>query len=115
MADLSSENDFGTHLEARKANGAPFGHDMSLVHGWSMWPIFLLPTYIRGVRGFEPSWTGWCVRLVLVELKTVGVRVQILRGRVDVGGKVKMGAGRGEMKIRLQIRSVCEASPPKGW
>jgi len=115
MADSSSENYSGAHWEAMKVDGTPFGHDTSLAHGWSTWPVFLLPMYIGGVRCLEPGWRRWCVRPVLVCLENVAAKVETVKGMAEVYVNVKKEVRRGDMKVRVPRGTICEVSPPKGW
>jgi hypothetical protein len=112
MADSSSENYSGARWEAMKADGTPFGHDTSLAHEWSTWPVFL---YVGGVRALEAGWVRRRVRPMMCGLEEVDICVEMVRVRVEVSVRVEVGFGRGEIKVRVRLGTTCEASLPKGW
>lgn len=78
MADRSSPDYFGTHWEAM--DGWPFNHDVSLVHSWSTWSVFLLPQYLAGVYPWAPGWRVIDIKPVLVDLDYVECSLDSVAG-----------------------------------
>ena len=115
MADPTSANYSGGHWEAMKADGTPFGHDTSLAHGWSTWPVFLLPKYLAGAEPLEAGWKRWRVKPVLAGLAAVDASIDTVAGRVEVALRVREAEGRGELSVFVPARTVCEISAPEGW
>jgi hypothetical protein len=84
MAEKSSANYSGAHWEAMRYDGSPFNHDVSLVHGWSTWPVFLLPRYVAGARPLEPGWKSFEVAPVLADLDFVKYSVTTSYGKIEI-------------------------------
>ncbi|KAF5970910.1 alpha-L-rhamnosidase A [Fusarium coicis] len=80
MADQDNPNYSGAHWEAMKTDGSPFNHDVSLAHGWSSWPVFLLPRYLAGVYPLEAGWKGIGVEPVLAGLEEVAYSLETPQG-----------------------------------
>lgn len=115
MADISSENYSGAHWEAMKPDGTPFAHDISLAHGWSTWPTFLLPKYLGGLTPLEAGWKRWSVKPVLAGLPAIDVSLKTVAGVVKVSLRVQEADGRGKFTVMIPRRTICEISAPKGW
>ncbi|OJJ43674.1 hypothetical protein ASPZODRAFT_136129 [Penicilliopsis zonata CBS 506.65] len=115
MADKSSANYSGGHWEALKADGTPFSAHTSLVHGWSTWPVYLLPRYLGGIEPLEPGWSRYRVRPVLAGLEDVEVEVSTPAGMARVELHVREPTGTGRMTLTVPRGAVAEVSPPLGW
>jgi len=76
MADPAGPNYSGGHWEAMTPAGTPFARDTSLMHGWSTWPVFLLPRYLGGLYPLEAGWREFAVEPVLAGVKWVEVGVE---------------------------------------
>ncbi|USP79386.1 hypothetical protein yc1106_06660 [Curvularia clavata] len=84
MADTSDPNYSGGHWEAMKTDGTPYGHDTSLMHGWSTWPVSLLPRYLAGLQPTKPGWTSFRVAPVLAGLERISCTVATVAGNIGV-------------------------------
>lgn len=115
MANSSSTNYSGAHWEAMKMDGSPFMHDMSLAHGWSTWPTFLLPQYLAGLKPLEAGWKRFEIRPVLAGLDSVDVELDVPVGRVVVSLKVKETESKGELRVNVPFGSIAEVRAPEGW
>ncbi|CZR69446.1 related to alpha-L-rhamnosidase A [Phialocephala subalpina] len=115
MADERSPDYSGGHWEAMKPDGTPITDDTSLMHGWSTWPVYLLPRYLGGVEPLEPGWTRWKVKPVLVGLEMVKVELATPAGDVKVALQVRDSVGTGDMVLNVPIRSTAEVFAPEGW
>src|SRR5690242_7447405 len=82
MADTSSPNYSGGHWEALKSSGTPHGHDTSLIHGWSTWPVSLLPRYLAGLEPLEPGWKSFRIAPVLAGLTRIKCVLATVAGEI---------------------------------
>ncbi|KAH6694838.1 Six-hairpin glycosidase-like protein [Leptodontidium sp. MPI-SDFR-AT-0119] len=112
MADETNPNYSGGHWEAMKQDGTPITDDTSLMHGWSTWPVFLLPRYLAGVLPQEPGWTRWKVQPVLVGLENVDVSLSTPAGQIGVSLQMQESLGTGSIVLDVPIGSVAEVFPP---
>lgn len=103
----------GGHWEAMKPDGAPITDDTSLMHGWSTWPVFLLPRYLGGLQPLQPGWTRWKVQPVLADMDWVNLELSTPAGKI--GLKLRMFVSTGELIVKVPIGSTAEVFPPKGW
>lgn len=115
MADETNPNYSGGHWEAMKPDGTPITDDTSLMHGWSTWPVYLLPRYLAGVSPLEPGWTRWKVQPVLAGLENVEVALSTPAGRVEISLDMQESIGTGSIVLRVPTGSVAEVFAPRGW
>lgn len=115
MADESNPDYSGGHWEAMKPDGSPFTHDTSLNHGWSTWPVYLLPRYLGGVSPLEPGWSRWKCQPVLANLTSIFTSVSTSVGDIQVSLEVSIHEGIGSLAVLIPTGSVAEIFPPKGW
>ncbi|EXM21931.1 Alpha-L-rhamnosidase C-terminal domain [Fusarium oxysporum f. sp. vasinfectum] len=115
MADQDSPNYSGAHWEAMKTDGSPFNHDASLAHGWSSWPVFLLPRYLAGVYPLEAGWKRIGVEPVLAGLEEVRYSLETPQGHLSVVVHINEEGGKGSVKIVVPQGSTAVVRPPKSW
>ncbi|KAF5658673.1 alpha-L-rhamnosidase A [Fusarium heterosporum] len=115
MADLDNPNYSGAHWEGMKTNGSPFNHDVSLCHGWSTWPVHLLPRHLAGVYPLEAGWKKIAVEPVLAGLVEVEYSLEIPQGYLKVCLNVQEARGTGVIKMVVPKGSGVVVKAPKGW
>ncbi|KAG4279745.1 hypothetical protein FPRO06_11079 [Fusarium proliferatum] len=115
MADQDNPNYSGAHWEAMRTNGSPFNHDVSLAHGWSSWPVFLLPRYLAGVYPLEAGWTRIGVEPVLADLEEVAYSLETPQGSFSVTVLVDEEQGQGSIRLSVPHGSTAVVKAPKGW
>ncbi|EWG50908.1 hypothetical protein FVEG_10025 [Fusarium verticillioides 7600] len=115
MADQDNPNYSGAHWEAMKTDGSPFNHDVSLAHGWSSWPVFLLPRYLAGVYPLEAGWKGIGVEPVLAGLEEVAYSLETPQGSFSAVVRVSETQGQGSIKLLVPHGSTAVVKAPKGW
>jgi hypothetical protein len=115
MSSPSNPNYSGGHWEAMAENGSPINSDTSLVHGWSTWPVFLLPKYLTGLEPIEPGWVKWSVQPVLAGLDSVDVQLHTPAGDIAVSLTVEETQGTGQIIIDVPEGTTGEIQPPLGW
>ncbi|KAG4442786.1 hypothetical protein IFR05_001732 [Cadophora sp. M221] len=115
MADENRPHYSGGHWEAMKPDGTPITDDTSLMHGWSTWPVYLLPRYLAGVSPLEPGWVRWKVQPILAGLQNVDVSLSTPAGRIEVSLQTQESLGTGSIVLDVPIDSVAEVFPPSGW
>ncbi|KAI1008339.1 hypothetical protein LB504_002047 [Fusarium proliferatum] len=115
MADQDNPNYSGAHWEAMRTDGSPFNHDVSLAHGWSSWPVFLLPRYLAGVYPLEAGWKRIGVEPVFAGLKEVAYSLETPRGSLSVALNVNEREGRGVIKLLVPHGSTAIVKAPEGW
>ena len=115
MADPSDANYSGAHWEAMKPDGAPFGHDTSLAHGWSTWPTSLLPRYLGGLMPLEPGWRRWCVKPLFTGLTEIDVTLKTVAGIIQLSLRIQDGDSKGQIQITVPRGTHCVIIPPCGW
>ncbi|KAF6834527.1 alpha-l-rhamnosidase [Colletotrichum musicola] len=114
MADASGPNYSGGHWEAMTADGRPHGHDTSLMHAWSSWPVFLLPQYVVGVKPLEPGWKRLRIAPVLCWVEFAAYGNETPAGRVEVEVKVDEAGGEVLITVTLPADTVAEVAAPSG-
>jgi hypothetical protein len=115
MADETNPNYSGGHWEAMKPDGTPMADDTSLMHGWSTWPVYLLPRYLGGIEPLEPGWSRWMVKPVLVGLESVDVQLSTPSGRISIALRMYQDSGTGQISLKFPSGSVAEVFAPEGW
>lgn len=115
MADTSNPNYSGGHWEAMTADGKPFGHDTSLMHAWSSWPVFLLPQYVVGVKPLEPGWKSLQIAPVLSGINFAHYHTEIPQGRLEVELNVEETVGVMSVEVTLPTGVTAEISAPSGY
>ncbi|KAF5697485.1 alpha-L-rhamnosidase A [Fusarium globosum] len=115
MADQDNPNYSGAHWEAIRTDGSPFNHDVSLAHGWSSWPVFLLPRYLAGVYPLEAGWTRIGVEPVLADLEEVAYSLETPQGSFSVTVRVDEEQGQGSIRLSVPLGSTAVVKAPKGW
>ncbi|KAF4964734.1 hypothetical protein FSARC_7333 [Fusarium sarcochroum] len=115
MANQDGPNFSGAHWEAMKTDGTPFNHDVSLAHGWSTWPVFLLPRYLAGVYPLQAGWRKIGVEPVLAGLDVVEYSLEIPQGFLKVALYVEEEKHAGMIKLLVPEGSTAAVKPPKGW
>jgi hypothetical protein len=96
-------------------NGSPVHDDTSLIHGWSTWPVFLLPKYLAGLEPLEPGWVKWKVQPVLAGLESVDVQLSTPAGLIAVSLYIQEAQRTGEIILDVPDGTTGEISPPLGW
>ncbi|CAI4215623.1 unnamed protein product [Parascedosporium putredinis] len=115
MADPRGPNYSGAHWEAMRADGTPFNHDVSLVHGWSTWPVFLLPKYLAGLRPIEPGWSRFAVEPVFAGLELVECSLATPAGSIHVELRVNDVVGAADLTLRVPVGAEAVVKAPVGW
>ncbi|KAF5572351.1 alpha-L-rhamnosidase A [Fusarium pseudoanthophilum] len=115
MADQDNVNYSGAHWEAMRNDGSPFNHDVSLAHGWSSWPVFLLPRYLAGAYPLEAGWKRIGVEPVLAGLEEVAYSLETPHGSFSVEVRANEKQGRGSIKLSVPHGSTAVVKAPKGW
>lgn len=115
MADTTSPNYSGGHWEAMKPDGTPHGHDTSLIHGWSTWPVSLMPRYLAGLRPIEPGWKSFNVAPVLSGLEEIKCTLETVVGTVGVQLRVDELNGHGSLEVLAPLGVRIRLQPPQGW
>lgn len=115
MTEKTSLNYSGAHWEAMSLTGGPFMHDMSFAHGWSTWPVFLLPMYLAGLRPLEVGWRRFAIAPVLAGVEKVDVGIVLPMGKVEVNLTVDEIEGVGCLKVKVPLAAVAVMSAPVGW
>lgn len=115
MADTASPNYSGGHWEAMKPDGTPHGHDTSLMHGWSTWPVSLMPRYLAGLRPIEPGWKFFSVAPVLAGLTDIKCTLETVAGTVGVEFEMDEMNGHGALKVLAPYGVRARLQSPQGW
>jgi len=115
MADENSPNYSGAHWEAMDRQGNPFNHDVSLAHGWSTWPVFLLPKYLAGLHPLEPGWKTIGISPVLADLDEVTYEVECVRGLMKIAISIDKSREEGTMRLTLPVGTKGLVSLPPPW
>jgi Bacterial alpha-L-rhamnosidase C-terminal domain len=115
MSNPSNLNYSGGHWEAMTEDGSPVHDDTSLVHGWSTWPVFLLPKYLAGLEPLEPGWVKWKVQPILASLESIDVRLATPAGDISVSVRFKEEDGTGEIDLTIPQGTTGGVYPPVGW
>lgn len=115
MANATSPNYSGGHWEAMKPDGTPYGHDTSLVHGWSTWPVSLMPRYLAGLQPIEPGWKFFNVAPVLAGLTAINCVLETVSGSVGVELEIDEMSGQGVLRILAPCGSHAQVTAPQGW
>jgi hypothetical protein len=93
-------------------HGKPFSHDVSLAHGWSTWPVFLLPRYLAGLHPLEPGWETIGISPVLAELDEVEYQVESPSGLIQVAIVIDGDRERGTASVTLPADTTGVISLP---
>lgn len=115
MADKSSPNYSGGHWEALRPDGSPHSHDTSLIHGWSTWPVFLLPRYLAGLHPIEAGWKLFGVSPILVGLNHVDCTMETVAGTIKVEVNITDETGCGVIRLLAPAGTQAKLTAPAGW
>jgi len=115
MADETSPNYSGAHWEAMDRHGNPFNHDVSLAHGWSTWPVFLLPRHLAGLNPLEPGWNTIGISPVLADIDEIEYDLELERGLLKIAITIVESRERGTMRVTLPVGTKGVVSLPKSW
>jgi hypothetical protein len=115
MADESNPNYSGAHWEAMDGQGNPFNHEASLAHGWSTWPVFLLPRYLAGLHPLEPGWKTVGISPILADLDEVTYGVESGCGLIKIAILIDSSRERGIMRLTLPVSTKGVVSLPGPW
>ncbi|GJC85509.1 hypothetical protein ColLi_08347 [Colletotrichum liriopes] len=115
MADTSNPNYSGGHWEAMTADGKPFGHDTSLMHAWSSWPVFLLPQYVVGVKSLGQGWRNIEVAPVLCGINYAHYDIETPQGRLEVEVNWDEAVGILLIKVTLPSETKANIVAPQGY
>ncbi|KZM27964.1 uncharacterized protein EKO05_0000690 [Ascochyta rabiei] len=115
MADTASPNYSGGHWEAMKPDGTPHGHDTSLMHGWSTWPVSLMPRYLAGLQPTSPGWKSFSVAPVLAGLTNIKCVLETVTGRIGVELDIDEANSHGALKILAPYGVRARLHSPQGW
>jgi hypothetical protein len=115
MANRTNANYSGGHWEALTPHGKPHGHDTSLMHAWSTWPVFLLPEYLAGLKPLEPGWSLFKVEPMCTSISYVGYDIEIRYGRINI--EVLGGSEAEDSHIIITMPAGTRATiiPPPGF
>ncbi|KAF2033938.1 hypothetical protein EK21DRAFT_108356 [Setomelanomma holmii] len=98
-----------------KPDGTPHGHNTSLMHGWSTWPVFLMPRYLAGLYPIEAGWKVFGIAPVLSGLEAVECSLNTVAGTVKVELTVDEAAGHGAIRVLAPYGTRYRLQAPKGW
>lgn len=115
MADESNPNYSGAHWEAMDRHGNPFNHDVSMAHGWSTWPVFLMPKYLAGLHPLEPGWRKVAVQPVLARLEKVSYSIETVSGMIGIVIFMGDNYDEGSIKLTLPVGITGVVSLPAPW
>lgn len=115
MVDPKNPNYSGGLWEAMAEDGTPITDDTSLMHGWSTWPVFLLPQYLAGLRVLAPGWARFQIQPVLAGIEAVDVRLATPAGDIGVSVRIREHVGAGSLALTLPGGSTAELHAPPGW
>ncbi|GAB7348639.1 hypothetical protein MBLNU459_g7011t1 [Dothideomycetes sp. NU459] len=115
MADQSNPNYSGGHWETITAEGKPFHKDTSLMHGWSTWPVHLLPRYLAGLYPTAAGWKRFAVKPILCGVETVDVVHESVAGHIEVSLRYRDSQGTGELSVTAPTGTKAEVFAPEGW
>lgn len=115
MADESGPDYSGGHWEAMKPDGTPITDDTSLMHGWSTWPVYLLPRYLGGLKPLEAGWKRFMVKPVLVGVEEVDVQMSTPAGRIEVSLRVRNAGNQGRLSVLVPFGATADIHAPEGW
>jgi hypothetical protein len=115
MVDPANPNYSGGHWEAMNQGGLPVTTDCSLMHGWSTWPVFLLPQYLAGLQPLEPGWVRFKVQPVIANLDSVDVGLSTPRGQVRVSLRMEEVNRTGTIAVNVPEGTEAEIYAPEGW
>ena len=115
MSNPSNPSYSGGHWEAMAENSIPVHDDTSLVHGWSTWPVFLLPKYLAGLKPLEPGWVKWKVQPVLAGLESVDVQLSTPSGDMEISMRIQEEECSGNIILVAPQGTTGEVVPPSGW
>ncbi|KAF3360810.1 hypothetical protein VdG1_01123 [Verticillium dahliae VDG1] len=105
----------GAHWEAMKLDGSPLVHDVSLAHGWAMWPVHLLPRYVAGLYPLTPGWRDIGVEPVLADLSFVECSVATPAGEVRIPLVQQDDRSSGTLSVTIPAHSRAVVKLPNGW
>lgn len=115
MADETNPNYSGGHWEAMKVDGSPCHDDTSLMHGWSTFPVYLLPRYLCGLEPLEAGWTRFKIKPILAGLESVSVQLSTPAGNVNADLHFEESQGTGRMVLKIPVGTLADVSAPEGW
>jgi hypothetical protein len=115
MADESNPNYSGAHWEAMDRRGNPFNHDASLAHGWSTWPVFLLPRYLAGLHPLEPGWERVGISPILADLDEVTYDIESARGIIKIAIVIDKTREKGTIRLTIPVGTKGVVSLPQSW
>jgi hypothetical protein len=115
MSNPLNPNYSGAHWEAMTVHGTPFGHGVSLAHGWSTWPVFLMPRYLLGLYPAAPGWTKIGIEPVFCGLDSAECSVQTPHGEVRVRIALNGDGETGVLSTTIPLGCKAIVKLPKGW
>jgi alpha-L-rhamnosidase len=115
MADESGPDYSGGHWEAMKPDGTPITDDTSLMHGWSTWPVYLLPRYLAGAEPVEAGWSRFKVKPMLAGLESVDVQLSTPAGKIEISLTVQESKNVGEISVQVPQGATADIHAPEGW
>lgn len=115
MVDPANPDYSGGLWEAMTEDGKPVTDDTSLMHGWSTWPVFLLPQYLAGLKVLEPGWKRFKIQPVLADIESVDVNLSTPAGEIGVSLCTREAEGTGELNVIIPRGTVAEVHAPDGW
>lgn len=115
MADEASPDYSGAHWETMNRQGKPYNHDVSLAHGWSTWPVILLPRYLAGLYPLKPGWKTVGISPVLADLDEVTYEIKSARGSIKIEILIDGSREKGTMKLTLPVGTKGVVSLPVPW
>jgi hypothetical protein len=115
MADEKDSSYPGAHWEAMDRHGKPFNHDVSLAHGWSTWPVFLLPRYLVGFHPLEPGWETIGISPVFAGLDEVEYEVESPSRLIKIAIVIDGNRERGTVRVTLPADTTGLISLPNPW
>jgi hypothetical protein len=115
MSDPQDCNYSGAHWEAMRLDGSPFMHDVSLAHGWSTWPVFLLPRYLAGLHPRAPGWGEIGIEPALARISTVQCSLEIPAGQIWISITLSEDFSKAEIQVSVPPQIKATIKLPEDW
>jgi hypothetical protein len=115
MSDPQDCNYSGAHWEAMKLDGSPFMHDVSLAHGWSTWPVFLLPRYLAGLHPRAPGWGEINIEPALARIPFLQCSLEIPTGQLWISIILSEEFSKAEIQVSVPPQIKAHIKLPENW
>lgn len=84
------------------------------MHGWSTWPVSVLPRYLAGLQPLEPGWKSFSIALILAGLTELKFTLATVAGSVGVELEVDEANGHGMLKVLAPVGAHAQIPSPQG-